>query len=288
MTFRHELVERAGGGDADHKGPGTGADIAYCRRSLLSGVRHQDRSGKVLLVNSGDDSTGAEASVEVVNPWEERKDRGRVAALVSSLALLATSPRKFFGGTRVDAGWWGPLLFAGLVATLGFFLEGLVVIVLALTLPEAAFELINRMELFGDRAEISGLEGFPFLERILPFIGLQLLLLSLPFVFVLSLFGPLLSAGFVHLLLIVSRSPRPEGFRGTWVAACYAAGAFLLSVIPVAGDVLVVVGSAGLFAIGLHAIQGIKASKAALLAAILPLLLFLGAILEILLVATRA
>jgi len=233
-------------------------------------------------VNSGDDNTGTDAGVEVVNPWEERKDRGRVSALVSALALLANSPRAFFRSTRVAAGWWGPLLFAGLVATLGYLLEGLVLIVLALTLPDATFELVNRMELFGEPIEVSGVEGFPFLEQILPFLGLQFLLLSLPFVFVLSLLGPLLSAGFLHLLLIVTRSPRPEGFRGTWVAACYAAGAFLLTVVPVAGDILAVVGSAGLFAVGLHALQGVKVSRAVLLVAILPLLLFAGALLPIL------
>jgi len=236
----------------------------------------------VLLVNSGDDSTGAEASVDAVNPWEERKDRGRVGALLSTVALLATSPREFFRGARVDAGWWGPLLFAGLVGMLGVLLDGLVLFVLALTLPDATLELVTRMELLGETADVSGLEGNPLLARIVPFIGLQLLLLSLPFVFVLSLLGPLISAGFLYLLLIVTRSPRPQGFRGTWVAACYAAVAFLLRAIPVAGDVLAIVGSAGFFAIGLHAIQGIKASRAALLAAILPFLLFVGALLEFL------
>ena len=239
-------------------------------------------------MNSGDDSTGVDAGVEIVNPWEERKDRGRVAALVSTLTLLATSPREFFGRTRVDAGWWGPLLFAGLAGMLGAFLDGLVLFVLALTLPEATLELVARMELLGETADVSGLEGNTLLERIVPFIGLQLLLLSLPLLFVLSLLGPLLSAGFLHLLLIVTRSPRPEGFRGTWVAACYAAGAFLLRAIPVAGDLLAVVGSAGLFAVGLHAIQGIKASKAALLAAILPLLLFVGALLPLVLTGPAA
>jgi hypothetical protein len=285
MTLRHELVEGAGGSDADHEGPGASADVAYCRRSLLSGVRHQDRSGKVLLVNSGDDSTGVQNGTEIVNPWEERKDQGRVSAFVASLVLLATSPRKFYEGTRTDAGWWGPLVFAGLVLTLGFFLNGLVLIVLALTLPDAVLELVHRMELFSEPADVSGLEGSPFLQQILPFLGLQVLLLILPVVFVLSLLGPLLSAAFLHLLLIVTRSPRPAGFRGTWIAACYAAGAFLFNAIPVAGDILAIVGSAGLFAVGLHVLQGLKASRAALLAAILPLLLFVGALLEILLVA---
>ena len=236
-------------------------------------------------MNSGDDSTGVRNGTGIVNPWEERKDRGRVSAFVATLALLATSPRKFFEGTRADAGWWGPLLFAGLVATLGVLLEGLVLTVLALTLPDATVELVNRLELFDERVNVSGLEGSPFLQQILPFLGLQVLLLILPFVFVLSLLGPLISAGFLHLLLIVTRSPRPEGFRGTWVAACYAAGAFLLTAIPVAGDILAIVGSAGLFAVGLHTLQGVKASRAALLTAILPLLLLVGALLEILLVA---
>ncbi len=239
----------------------------------------------MLVVNSDHDNTASSAGTDVVNPWEERKDRRRLSALISALALLARSPRRFFGGTRIDAGWWGPLLFAGLASALGFLLNGLILFVLALVLPDAAFDLVNRMELFDRQADIPGLEQDSFIRGILPFIGLQILLLLLPFVFVVSLIGPLITAVFVHLLLIVTRSPRPEGFRGTWIAACYAAGAFLLSAVPLVGDLLALVGSAGLFAIGLRALQGVPIRRAILLVSILPLLLLVGALLEFLLVS---
>ena len=276
MPFRHELVECAGSSDADDEGTGTGADVAYCRRSLLSGVRHQDRSGKVLVVNSGDDSTGAAAGVEVVNPWEERKDRGRFAALVASLVLLATAPRKFFEGTRPDAGIWGPLWFVGLITVIYLVLGGLVLSILALALPEQALEFVYQSAWRVDPIEFPTAEELPFGTTLTVLLGFQVLLLALPLIVAVMLIATLIAGSLVHLLLVVSRTSRPHGFRGTWVAICYANGAALLGIVPVAGDVLALVCSAVLFGIGLHVVQRVGVARAAVLASILPLLTVLG------------
>ena len=276
MTFRYELVERAGGSHADHKGPGTGADVAYRRRSLLSGVRHQDRSGKVLLVNSGDDSTGAGACVEVVNPWEERKDRGRVSALVAALVLLATAPRKFFEGTRPDAGIWSPLLFVGLVTIIGTLLNTVILTILTFALPEPAVDLLYRMEISTDSSQLADSEELPFGPTLSALIIIQVLLLFLPVIFALTLFFMLVFGGLVHLLLMVTRTPRRHGFRGTWAVLCYANGAFLLSVVPFAGDIVSIVCTAALFGFGLRVVQGVGLIRAVVLSSILPLLALLA------------
>lgn len=276
MTFRYELVEGAGGGDADHEGTGTGADVAYCRRSLLSGVRHQDRSGKVLLVNSGDDSTGADSGVDIVNPWEERKDRGQFSALVASLVLLATAPRKFFEGTRPNAGIWGPLWFVGLITVIYIVLGGLVLTVLTLILPDQALEFVSRTALRVDPSQFPSAEELPFGTTLAVLIVFQLLLLALPALFALTLIATLIVGSLVHLLLVVTRTSRPHGFRGTWVAICYANGATILGIVPVAGDVLATVCSAVLFGIGLRVVQQVGVVRATVLASILPLLTILG------------
>ena len=235
----------------------------------------------MLVVNSGDDNTGTRSDAAAVNPWEERKDRGRVSALVASLVLLATAPRRFFEGTRPDAGIWSPLLFVGLVTVVLVFLDGVVMTILALTLPEPALDLVYRMELWTDRSAFSGSDELPFeFGPILnALIFLQGLLLFLPVLFALTLIVMLIVGALVHLLLIVTRTPRPYGFRGTWVAICYANGAILLGIVPLAGDVLAAVYSAVLFGIGLHVVQRIGVIRAVVLASILPLLSFLSLLL---------
>ena len=235
-----------------------------------------DRSGKVLRVNSGDDNTGAEASVEVVNPWEERKDRGRVSALAATLILLATSPRRFFEATKPEAGIWGPLFFAGLVGIISVLLNGVVLTVLTFAFPEPAVELLHRMEIATNRSQLAGPEDLPFGPALNLLIILQLLLLTSPLVFVLALLTLLVYGGIVHLLLIVTRTPRPRGFRGTWVAICYANGAGVLGIVPFAGDLAAAVCGAVLFGIGLHVVQGAGVVRAAILASILPMLALLG------------
>ncbi len=229
-------------------------------------------------MNYGDDSTGTQDGPEVVNPWEERKDRGRVSALGASLGLLATAPRRFFEGTKPDAGIWGPLLFVGLITVVLVFLDGVVLAILTLTLPEPALELIYRMELWTDRSAFSGPDELPFEfgPALNALIFLQSLLLVLPVIFAATLIVMLIVGALVHLLLVVTHTRRPHGIRGTWAAICYANGASLLGIVPVAGDIAAVVWTAVLFAIGLRVVQGIGAMRAALLAPILPLLWFLG------------
>ncbi|MCY3929522.1 MAG: YIP1 family protein [Acidobacteria bacterium] len=230
----------------------------------------------MLLVNSGDDSTGADAGVGIVNPWEERKDRGRFSALVASLVLLATAPRKFFEGTRPDAGIWGPLLFAGLVTLIYMVLGSVVFTVLILTLPDQALEFVYETVWRMDPSQFPTAEELPFGTTLFFLFAFQVLLLALPALFALTLVATLIVGALVHLLLVVTRTSRPHGFRGTWVAICYANGANLLGIVPIAGELLATFCGAVLFGIGLHVVQRVGVIRAAVLASILPLLVLLG------------
>ena len=227
-------------------------------------------------MNSRDDSTGTGHDAAPVNPWEERKDRGRFSALVASLVLLATAPRKFFEGTRPDAGIWSPLLFAGLLTVIYVVLGSVVFTILVLVLPEQTLDLVSTMAFRTDSSQFPTPEELPFGPTLTVLIGFQVLLLSLPAVFALTLIVMLIVGSLVHLLLVATRTSRPHGFRGTWVAICYANGANVLGIVPIAGDILVTVCSAVLFAIGLQVVQGVGTLRAAVLASILPLLVLLA------------
>ena len=144
-------------------------------------------------MTSGDhDARPGQAGTAVGNPWEERKDRGRVAAFFASLALLATSPRRFFERTRADAGIWGPLLFVGLITIVGSTLNGVILTVLTFTLPEPVAELLYRTEFSMDPSQLAGLGDVPVESTLAAFIVNQALLLFLPVLFVLTLFFMLL------------------------------------------------------------------------------------------------
>ena len=237
-------------------------------------------------MNLGDDSTGAPGAAETSNPWQERKDRGLAAALFASLGLLATSPRRFFEATRVDAGVWGPLLFAGLVTALSALLNVLILAILAVTLPEPALDLVHRMEIWGDPIGFgSAPDGTGLSANLRAFLGLQATLLLLPVIFVFSLASVLISGGVGHVLLVLTRTPRPRGFRGTLAAACYANSASLLAALPLAGDILSGLGTAVLFALGLYVLQRATAVRAAVVATILALLLTLLALSTLLLLS---
>ena len=227
-------------------------------------------------MNSGDDSTGVRNGAEVVNPWEERKDLGSVSAFLATLALLTTAPRKFFEGTRPDAGIWGPLLFVGLITIIGVLLNAVILTILSFALPEPAVELLYQMEISTDASQFASSDELPFGPTLSALIIIQVLLLLLPVIFALTLFFMLLFGGLVHLLLIVTRTPRRHGFRGTWAVLCFANGAFLLSIVPFAGDLVSVICTAALFGLGLRVIQGVGVVRAVVLSSILPLFALLS------------
>lgn len=240
----------------------------------------RDRSASLLVVNSGDESTGGRSDPVAVNPWEERKDRGRASALVASLVLLATAPRRFFEGTRPDAGIWSPLLFVGLISVIYVVLGSVVLTVLILTLPEQTLDFVYTMAFRTDPSQFPTPEELPFGPTLTVLIGFQILLLFLPVIFAVTLIATLIVGSLVHLLLVLTRTSRPHGFRGTWVAICYANGASVLGIVPIAGDILATVCSAVLFGIGLHVVQRVRVIRAAVLASILPLLTLLGLLLS--------
>lgn len=231
------------------------------------------------MTNGNHNAGTGPAGMAVDNPWEERKDRGRVSAFFASLVLLATSPRRFFEGTRAEAGMWGPLLFVGLVTLVGVFLNGVILTILTLTLPESTGELLYRTEFSMDPSQLANWRDWSELSvspGLAAPIAIQALLLFLPVLFALTLFVMLLFGGLVHLLMVVTRTPRPQGLRGTWVVLCYANGASLLSIIPFAGDIASTVCTAVLFGFGLRAVQGVGVVRAVTLSSILPLLALLS------------
>ncbi|MCY3926887.1 MAG: YIP1 family protein [Acidobacteria bacterium] len=233
-------------------------------------------------MTSGNHNAGTgQAGMAVGNPWEERKDLGRVSAFFASLALLATSPRRFFEGARAEAGMWGPLLFVGLVTLVGVFLNGVILTILTLTLPEPTGELLYRTEFSMDPSQLANWRDWSDLSvspGLAAPIAIQALLFFLPVLFALTLFFMLLFGGLVHLLLVVTRTPRPQGLRGTWAVLCYANGASLLSIIPFAGDIASTVCTAVLFGFGLRAVQGVGVVRAVILSSILPLLALLSSL----------
>ncbi len=178
---------------------------------------------------------------------------------------------------------WGPLLFVVLVTVVGLVLNGVILTILTLTLPESAGELLYRTEFSMDPSQLAIWRDWSDLSvapRLAALIAVQALLLFVPVLFALTLFVMLLFGGLVHLLLVATRTPRPQGFRGTWVVLCYANGAGLLSIVPFVGDIASTVYTAVLFGFGLRIVQGVGVVRAVILSSILPLLALLSSLLR--------
>ncbi len=238
-------------------------------------------AGDSLLAVSARDDNAVSATVDGPwNPWQERKDLGLVAGLLGALRLLATAPRRFLEGTRVEAGLWGPFLFAGLVSLLAMAANALVLAIVAATLSGEGRDLVLRMEVWNDAAEVGTNGEISFPEPLRFLLGFQVVLLLFPLLFLFILFGVLLNGALIHVLMILSRTRRTHGFRATVVAACYTAGAAPLGVIPVVGDILSLVAMAVLFSLGLRVLQGVSAVRAGVLGSIGPVLVLVQWVVE--------
>lgn len=145
------------------------------------------------------------------NPWEQRGDRGPVAAFAETLQQSLFRPVSFFRGTAPDRGAGAALLYAVLVGTISIVVALLWQHALGDQLP---VEYSGRfMSFFDNRAALAGVSVF------LP-IGIAV--------------GNLLWAGVLHVSLAVL-----GGARGTYTttlkSVCYSSSATAFNVFPVCG-----------------------------------------------------
>jgi len=227
-------------------------------------------------VSTGDEADAAQGLNEASNPWQERDERGLANALAASVRLLVVAPRRLFRAIGDNVGIWPPLFFAALVAAAAMILNGVLLTVLAAALPEPAFDFVQRTELWNPQVRAEGLTESPLSDFLLAFLGLQAVLIFLPVVLFAAFLVSIVTCGGIHLLMKVTRTPSRHGFRGTWTASCYASGIGIVAPVPVIGDPLAIAWGAVLFALGLRVVQGLSTVRAALFAAILPLLQLLS------------
>lgn len=208
-----------------------------------------------------------------VNPWEARDDRGAIRAFFETVWSAVRRPRRLFASTHPEAGLGAPLLYGTSVLTAGFVIEAGVIALVHLLWPDLLpTELAGRATVSLDAAELSRVPGW-----LISALGCQAAFLLLPIIVVLYTLVLLLWAGIVHLgVLSAGGRRRPGvGFVGTMGAVGYAGTASLAQIIPFVGDLVFVVGSIALCAIGLEEIHGAGRGRA-VLAAALPVLVILA------------
>lgn len=190
--------------------------------------------------------------------WEQRADKGVLAALLETVRSVLLEPTAAFAAMRQTGGLWSPLLFFLLLGSVAF-LAGLFYefVWQSLGLAAAGEERAAALQMvFGSAVVVVALV---FLA---------------PFIVVLSAF---LGAGITHLFLIlVGGAKKP--FEATFRVVCYAAGSTaILQLLPVCGTWIASIWVLVAEIIGLSEVHGITRARAAA-AVLLPMVLCCGLI----------
>lgn len=189
-------------------------------------------------------------------PWEEREQRGFLAAFVENTKEVLTGPTRFYQRMPVTGGIPSPLLYGLLAGYLGLVATALYNAGINTALGTSLGHFTGASDM---QQAMHLLQGGA---------GLVIQVVLGPFQIVIGLF---LVSAIYHVLLMLFGGAR-KGFEATFRVACYSQAASVLGVVPVCGGLASAVYVIVLNIIGLSEAHGIGRGLAAA-AVLVPILL---------------
>jgi hypothetical protein len=215
--------------------------------------------GQVFCPSCGSRTAGAagpEAGGRARTPWEDREREGFFGGLAATIKRSLFGPGEFFRKMNITGGLSDPLLYAMITAV-----TGIMVSYVWQVLFQDSFRAYLPAD--GTSAPLPGLHG--------P--GLAVAGMFIPF---LVIIGTFLSAGMLHLLLLMVRGGG-GGFEATFRVVSYSCGTFLFMTIPFCGGMIAFVWNIIVSIIGLKETHGTTGGKASF-AVLFPYLLCCAAV----------
>lgn len=184
-------------------------------------------------------------------PWEERAQRGFLAALIETVRIVLLEPSKAFATMPAVGGLGAPLFFFVLCATVGG-LAG----------------LVYQMVLTAVNPTAGGPEQQALARALASTAVLGSTIMILPFFFAALAF---ISSAFTHLALMIVGGAK-KSFEATFRVTCYAGGSTsVLNLLPVCGGLAAWIWNIVIMVLGLSEVHGISKARA-LIAVLLPTL----------------
>jgi len=193
-------------------------------------------------------------------PFAERQRLGFMNAFLETWKLVATKPQDFFGRVRVDQ-TGSAVLFGVIAASFGNLVAGLYAWAAGAQTMVAMQQMMEQM----------GPEQQQVLERLMPYLGGAGSLAQIVIAPIAAVIGIYLTAGVIHLLLMLFRGAG-RGFDATLTVVGYGWGLQVLLAVPACGSIVALVWMLVVFVIGLAAAHRCGQGKAAA-AVLLPLFL---------------